>query len=619
MNKLESFVKSNANWCATLCTFISLLSVYFYFFYSGSISAWLKNSFGSDVIWLLIGFGIWRILKKALQLQSTFFKGSVWLLSLFFAIVTLVGHSFTLNGNLDMYLSTIGLALFLLSTIGFTIVYASIILLLFNFIDNQSFQSEQAHTIYNNPKKVFYKIWLAIFGCYFLYFLLLFPGVISYDTIIEINQCLTGDYTNHHPFVHVMLVSLMLELSKLVGGSLVTGIAFYVFLQMFIMSGIFAYSISFLLQKRIHKYILVFLFGYYALLPVNAIYSVTLWKDILFSGFCLLLVIQFIKICYEPKLIQSKKFFISLALLLVLFCTFRHNGFYAVLLFTPILLFINRRFFKSYFLLVFVVVALVQSYSSVLLPALGVKKGSMREALSIPLQQIARTVKYHGHEIELEDKKIIRQVLETDSLALLYQPHISDLVKSTFNDDTFKKNPKLYINLWFKLFTKYPKTYIESFIAGCYGYIDPSVNYGGSYSFSTIYDYDYQDYYFNSPYPKSDQVVKENMFLLLPKYIVLHIPILAFLTSIGLMIWIGLLAFIRLRMTRNKRLLLPFYFLACLLLTVLASPVNAEYRYVYGIIISVPVLVCMVLLDIKKNNDSVSEITEKQLSTDESN
>lgn len=613
MNKFESFVKSNANWSAICCTFISLLSVYCYFFYTGSISAWLKNTIGSDIIWLFIGFGIWSILKKALLLQGTFFKGSIWLVSLFFALVTLVGHSFTLNGNLDMYLSTLGLALFLLSIIGFTVVFASIILLLFDFLDNHAIQSEQAPTIYSNPKKVFYKIWLSIFGCYFLYFLLLFPGVIGYDTIIEINQCLTGEYTNHHPFVHVILLSSMLELSKLLGGSLVTGMALYAFLQMIIMSGIFAYSISFLLQKRVHKYILVFLFGYYALLPVNAIYSVTLWKDILFSGICLLLVIQFIKICYDPKLIQSKKFFISLALLLVLFCTFRHNGFYAVLLFTPILLFINRRFFKSYFLLVFVVVALVQSYSSVLLPALGVKKGSMREALSIPLQQIARTVKYHGHEIELEDKKTIRQVLETDSLALLYQPHISDLVKSTFNDATFKRNPKLYINLWFKLFTKYPKTYIESFIEGCYGYIDPSVNYGGSYSFSTIYDYDYQGYYFNSPYPKSEQVAKQNVFLLLPKYIVLHIPILAFLTSIGLMIWIGLLAYIRLKMTGNKRLLLPFYFLACLYLTVLASPVYAEYRYVYGIIISIPILVCVVLLDSKKNIESISETIEKTI------
>jgi hypothetical protein len=611
MSKLESFVKRNASWSAILCAFISLLSIYCYLFYTGSVSVWIKNTFGSDIIWLFVGFGIWYILKSALLLKDTFLKGAVWILSLFFSIVVLIGHSLTLNGNLDMYLSTIGMALFLLSTIGFTLVFASIVLLLFNFLDNHAIQSENTHSFFSNSKNVFYKVWFAIFCCYFFYFLLLFPGVISYDTIIEINQCLTGEYTNHHPFIHVMLVSSMLELSKLVGGSLVTGMAFYAIFQMFIMSGIVAYSISFLLQKRIHNYVILFLFGYYALLPVNAIYSVTLWKDILFSGICLLLVIQFIKICYEPKLIQSKKFFISLSLLLVLFCTFRHNGFYAVLLFTPILLFINRRFFKFYFLLMFVVVALVQSYTTVLLPALGVKKGSMREALSIPLQQIARTVKYHGHEIELEDKKIIRQVLETDSLALLYQPHISDLVKSTFNEATFKKNPKLYINLWFKLFTKYPKTYVESSIAGCYGYIDPSVNYGGSYSFSTIYDYDYKDYYFNSPYPKSAQIAKQNKFLLLPKYITLHIPILAFLTSIGFMIWIGLLAFIRLRMAGNKRLLLPFYFLACLYLTVLASPVNAEYRYVYGIIISVPILVCIALLDTKKNNDSTSEITEK--------
>lgn len=51
-----------------------------------------------------------------------------------------------------------------------------------------------------------------------------------------------------------------------------------------------------------------------------------------------------------------------------------------------------------------------------ILPMAGVKPGGKQEMLSIPFQQTARYVKYYGNDVSTEEEKVIRKVLDYDTI-----------------------------------------------------------------------------------------------------------------------------------------------------------------------------------------------------------
>ena len=62
----------------------------------------------------------------------------------------------------------------------------------------------------------------------------------------------------------------------------------------------------------------------------------------------------------------------------------------------------------------------------------GVKPGGKQEMLSIPFQQTARYVKYYGNDVSTEEEKVIRKVLDYDTIGKNYDPDLSDPVKNTY-------------------------------------------------------------------------------------------------------------------------------------------------------------------------------------------
>ena len=83
-------------------------------------------------------------------------------------------------------------------------------------------------------------------------------------------------------------------------------------------------------------------------------------------------------------------------------------------------------------------------YDKVLLPALKIPAGSVREQLSVPFQQTARYVKEHEKEISEEEKEKIDKVLGYDTLKERYNPNLADPVKNQYNKYTTKKQLKDY-------------------------------------------------------------------------------------------------------------------------------------------------------------------------------
>lgn len=124
------------------------------------------------------------------------------------------------------------------------------------------------------------------------------------------------------------------------------------------------------------------------------------------------------------------------------------------------------------------VFAIFQLMQSFMFCFAKVSEGELREMLSAPLQQVARTVSKYESELSGDERQAIGEILPLNDIPRLYNPALSDPIKSKLRADVFAADKIKYAKLWLKLATKYPLTYLESFMLGTIGYWYPDVIYG---------------------------------------------------------------------------------------------------------------------------------------------
>ena len=426
----------------------------------------------------------------------------------------------------------------------------------------------------------------GIFICYLPYFYAFYPGNLSPDSFYELRMQLGIEaLSNHHPYIHQLLIKLALMLG---GGSLELGVGLYSLVQMLLLSLAFGVCVYFMGRMGVNRYIQLGAFCFFALFSVNGFYSVTMWKDVLYGaislGFMMVLLVQ----AKEGK----KKNLLFTALLVIfafLFCVFRNNGWYAFLLGFPLFILCNRRDWKKLSAVFLLVILLVSGYNRVIFDVMGLKKSATGEALSVPLQQIARTVSQNPEELGDEDFTVLREVFaDLDSLGELYHPHISDPVKSreVFLVDVFDQDPAKYLKSWAKIGIKHPVSYVEAFLLQCYGYWYPDVSYW-------IVHNDIEDNELGLEMIEERNNARFELSML-TRDISQQRPT-AILYSLGLMVWLMMIAAVLLWLKGQGKLASPIFILAGLWLTTMASPVYCEYRYMYGFVVCVPLFLGLAL------------------------
>lgn len=115
-------------------------------------------------------------------------------------------------------------------------------------------------------------LFLLLIACWLPWFLYDFPGVMTPDSLSQYSQAmgLTG-YSNHHPFVHTLLIRLFVSLGNAVFHNVYAGIACYTVFQMIAMAVIVVSCISVLIRRRAGKKLCFCFLLFYALVPYNGI------------------------------------------------------------------------------------------------------------------------------------------------------------------------------------------------------------------------------------------------------------------------------------------------------------------------------------------------------------
>ena len=355
-------------------------------------------------------------------------------------------------------------------------------------------------------RKLFFVIWACIFGAWIPAYLILYPGVLSYDMISQVGSALGKITENHHPVLHTWLIRVFMKIGDSLFSGYEYGIGLLSLLQMVLLSYALARLVMLLKKKNVPKLFVLLTAFFSAIWFMNACLSVTMIKDTLHAAFLVLFVCHFTEIVTNPLEYSKRK--INLILLPVIsffMCAFRNNGIhiyvfcFAVLLVLRISKIKKVKVFVPLIVAILLPVFLFKIYTGPVFDAFGIQQGQVREALCVPIQQLQRVAVSRESELTSEQTQQMAYYIDNlkwmgDAAVCNYNPYIADYAKSCFYSDRYNEDPIAFWKFYLQIGKQFPKEYIVAFLCNTLGYWYP-----GYYDFSYVMYENYSPEVFAEP------------------------------------------------------------------------------------------------------------------------
>lgn len=540
---------------------------------------------GNNIIFIFLFIACFVVLNKVFSIDNKRAKNVARIIACIYAIVQIICTSinidFTFNNIINKWL--------IVNFLGYYIIAWSLIVYLYNLFDNKQFKIFNKLNnikIMNEPIKLFIIIFLLIIISWIPYFLRYYPGIVTSDSYSQIEQTLgILPLSNHHPIAHTAIIGLFVNSGIMLTNNINVGIALYSIASMIIMSIFDTCVLIYLRKKNVPLVCQIIVLLYYMLYPVNAMYSITMWKDIFFSGILPIFIIFNIELIFNTnKFLSKKKNIIFYVLIAICTILLRHNGLYVVILTLPFIFIVLKKSWKKILPMFLSIIVIYEMTNIIFYNIMKIEKGSVVEMLSIPVQQIARVEKNHRDELSQDMKNSISKFFKNEKIGDLYNPILSDPVKWNINEEYFNNNKVEFIKLWLNVFFKYPKDCMESFISNSYGYYYPE-------AFSGVVSRATMDHNMGI---EQQPIIKGKLVEIVDSIIDKRdIPLVSMAFSIGFAFWLLIVCLGYQVYRKQYKYILIYIPVVVLWLTCIASPVYCEFRYAYPIFTTLPIFISL--------------------------
>lgn len=458
-----------------------------------------------------------------------------------------------------------------------------------------------------------WQFWLLctalIFLCWLPCYLAYYPGICAYDVTVQTGQIESGAYNDHHPIAHTLLLAGSMRFGEALFGDANTGLGVLVAVQMFCLAGAFGWGLALLWRRGVDIRLIVCLLLLSMFYPFHMYMSVSVSKDVFFSVFFLLQMLAL----YEMILRREQGFggcdvlFFVSALGMQLF---RNNGRYAMLVLLAVLILAlvfgrgARRFWGRMFLECAVSLLIGSLLLTGLFEVTGAEQGDRREMLSMPIQQLARCMLYHGGVGELpeddgsmeeQDRALINDFLLDESYRE-YRPDIADPVKRHTNTYVARYRAGDFIKTYLNLLCSYPGDFVNAALAVDAGYLyvgdeshahinENGVDRGLGYVQTRWVEAElnprglYKDSKWESLHELLESWADKNAYL--------RLPVLRYLFVPGVFFWLYLLLFGVLAARKRYAECVPFALAGGYYLTLFLGPA-VQLRYLYPLMVVLP-------------------------------
>ncbi|WP_026506868.1 DUF6020 family protein [Butyrivibrio sp. MC2013] len=495
----------------------------------------------------------------------------------------------------------------------------------------------------NSSAKVFLISFVIIIICYLPIYLYEYPGILTPDSINQIEQAIgVKPYSNHHPMAHTFIIGLFIRISEGFGASLMEGVALYTFFQMLMMALIYSYFIMTIYQYRVRRIFVILSIAFFALLPFQAVFAVSMWKDIFFAGLVLLYASSLFRLLSQVSIAASgdvaatshdestatkggtdynrASFIRDLIIHCLSFAgvnLFRSNGRFAMIAMLPVLLIwgiIKLRKGKAVrktigllmaaWGLALILVLPVRYYFIPNANGEGVETPGpdIVENLAIPLQLFARVI-YDGKELTAETRQLAESMMDISLIDRLYVPGFADNIKELVragHPEVLTDRRSQCIHAFIETGLTYPFEYIKAYRDMTCGYWFPD-NPEDDNGYTVAYGEGICD----NPLGLGQKWLIYGLpgkLLIKVKEIALKLgdlmPIYSHFFCMGTAFYLLLLSFaacLRRKESRDHALiaLLPLFIMGTVMI---ATPVSNDFRYSYFLTDLIPMLLLLPVL-----------------------
>ena len=147
-----------------------------------------------------------------------------------------------------------------------------------------------------DDRLLFFIVWAFIFIMWLPAYLILYPGVLSYDMISQTTSALGEITNNHHPVLHTWLIRVFMRMGEKLFSSYESGIGLLSLLQMIILSYALSRMVMLLKKKAVPILLVIGTAVLSAVWFMNACLSVTMIKDTLHAAFLVLFCCHFLSL-----------------------------------------------------------------------------------------------------------------------------------------------------------------------------------------------------------------------------------------------------------------------------------------------------------------------------------
>ncbi len=294
------------------------------------------------------------------------------------------------------------------------------------------------------------------------------PGLdyLTTDSLLQ-----AGIYINqHHPPLYTVCLHGFLQLGTTFFHSLNAGVFLFCLAQALLTVCAFSFAVSTMVHAKVSPRFTMATIIYAVIHPQigNCLMLVT--KDISYSACFLFLLSCFFRMragAFHRKE-MSVVFLSALGILLL-----RNEGKYVLLVSGLLMAVTDRNSRKPALVFTAAMMALSLIVYQGLYPRLGFTRGSIREMLSIPFQQTARTLRDHPEDVSAEERKNIGRILDTDLLPKKYNMGWADPVKELYREQATAQDRSAFFQTWFRILLRHPDTYVQATYGNYYQYFYP--------------------------------------------------------------------------------------------------------------------------------------------------
>ena len=522
------------------------------------------------------------------------------LMAIVISVFTIICKSYSYDNTLNViYSSNVQIIKTVLFFVGYILIYYALFKKISILkLDLSVFKKKTKFIVDKINKHPIITSFILIMLMWLPWMIISYPGLSNADTMDQLNQFFHQDnswtiktinllspdvYINkHHSVFHTVVLGVIFKL----GNELVSyrfGAAIFVFLQVLLLAGSFSFLIKYMKKLKISSLIVFWSILFVGLNPIVVTYAICAVKDTPNAIFNMLYVIFLLQIVRNfDSIYKSKLRLVLLLVTILMVLLLRNNGIYTFLLSFPWLLLIYRKYWKKVMLTFLIPIMIFGLYDKVLLPSLNVSDGSIREALSVPMMQLARVARDKPDAFSNGDIEKIDAVFDFSKMKGHYDPYISDEIKDGYRINATDEELKSFFGVWFKYLKKYPNIYVESVVNSTFWYFYPGGNRDIFYLVSGwgrqyMYDINCLE-------------VFSTLRGVINKLLRIYYDLPFFMNKVAYFDWVLIISCFYIIKKKKYKYLIPLSALVAVLLSCLASPLNGSYRYILPIIFSLPVI-----------------------------